>query len=77
MGKGWILVVVTPRLGGQPNFQSLREWFLVGADDANEALRILRERQNIDNVEYLVAGEATPQIMDYYALNHGEVRVLP
>jgi hypothetical protein len=77
MGKGWILVVVTPRLGGQPNFEPLRECFLVGAVDSREALRILRERNNVDNAEYIVAGEATAQIIDHYALDPGDVKGLP
>jgi hypothetical protein len=57
MASGWKIITATKRLGGQP----MKEYFLVAIADRDEAVKALRVRRQLLDVQITVAGQATDE----------------
>jgi hypothetical protein len=52
MASGWKIITATKRLGGGP---PMKEYFLVAIEDRDEAVKALRERRQLLDVQMTVA----------------------
>ena len=73
MADGWIIVAKTKRMGGNPNFSDLEEWFAVAIADQSVALEVLKSRQKLDGADLLIAAEATKTFLDDYDVRGGQI----
>src|SRR5260370_9685581 len=69
MGRGWKIITGTKRLGGGP---PMKEYFLVVIVDRDEAVKALRERRQLLDVQITVAGQATDEYLEWLAMT-GEI----
>jgi hypothetical protein len=70
MASGWKIIVEIERLGGGP---PLKEYYLVAIPNRTDAIKALRERLKAVNPDFKVAGEATPDYLDWLDVRPGEV----
>jgi hypothetical protein len=70
MVTGWKIIAATIRPGGGP---PTKEYFLVAIADRDEAVRALRERKRLGDVELTVAGEATSGYLEWLDVRAGEI----
>ena len=70
MASGWKIITVTKRLGGGP---PMKEYFLVAIEDRDEAVKALRERRQLLDVQITVAGQATDEYLEWLDVRPGEI----
>ncbi len=63
MAHGWIIAVKPPRVADKP---PATEVFAVAISDREVALRVLVFHEEFDDADVLVAGEATPELLDRF-----------
>ena len=64
------LSTATKRLGGGP---PMKEYFLVAIADRNRAVKALRERRQLLDVQITVAGQATDEYLEWLDVRPGEI----
>jgi hypothetical protein len=70
MASGWKIITATKRLGGGP---PIKEYFLVAIADRDEAVKALRERRQLLDVQITVAGQATDEYLEWLDVRPGEI----
>jgi hypothetical protein len=73
MPEGWIIIAKTKRMGGEPNFEPLTEWFAVAIGDQSVALEVLKSRKELSEADLMVAGEATAEFLNEYDIRGGQI----
>src|SRR5262249_31561270 len=70
MASGREIITATKRLGGGP---PMKEYFLVAIADRDEAVKALRERRQLLDVQITVAGQATDEYLEWLDVRPGEI----
>ena len=71
MPKAWKIIAQIPREGEAP---PKKEYFLVAMKDQSAALETLRfRRPDLDGAMLLMAGEATPEFVDWLDVKDGQI----
>ena len=70
MASGWKIITATKRLGGGP---PMKEYFLVAIADRDEAVKALRERRQLLDVQITVAGQASDEYLERLDVRPGEI----
>ena len=70
MAQGWKIVASMACLDGGP---PVREYYLVAIADREKAIAALRHWEKLMDAHIAVAGEATPDSLDWLDVRDGEI----
>jgi hypothetical protein len=73
MVHGWVIAAKRPQAADKPH---AAEVFAVAISDREVALRVLVLQRELDDVDVLVVGEATKELLDRFDVKDGRIERL-